>query len=126
MAALNKTSSYLIFVLMIAFHFLTVMYLLALPNVLFFFTCTPVCVSNNVLISFQQRSQAHHGVYDSTTNVVRAVMTFTRQAPQTDPDLYIEMVKVHYSFKSVIVLLIIITPRFLIGFNMLAFRNHKW
>ncbi|XP_059144130.1 focal adhesion kinase 1-like [Physella acuta] len=38
-------------------------------------------------------SRVNDGVYDSTTSVVRAVMTMTKEAPQVDAEGYLEMVK---------------------------------
>ncbi|XP_012946181.1 focal adhesion kinase 1 [Aplysia californica] len=38
-------------------------------------------------------SRVNDGVYDSTTNVVRAVMTMTKEAPTVQADGYLDMVK---------------------------------
>jgi len=40
-----------------------------------------------------QISRMNNGVYDSTTNVVRAVMSMTKEAPLVDADKYVDMVK---------------------------------
>ncbi|BFY99904.1 hypothetical protein BsWGS_02939 [Bradybaena similaris] len=41
----------------------------------------------------KQLSRVNDGVYDSTTSVVRAVMTMTKEAPQVNAEGYLEMVK---------------------------------
>ncbi|CAL1531010.1 unnamed protein product [Lymnaea stagnalis] len=43
--------------------------------------------------STQKLSRVNDSVYDSTTNVVRAVMTMTKDAPRVEAEGYLEMVK---------------------------------